>query len=358
MSNELDLVVQLCREPMLVVCNGKIVNANTAANELFGETLPEHSIYEFIPEYVLCTSPAPSFTSCVETPLGTRTLTVSSTEDTQILHFSGDESGDKPGYLSDVMLSTLLSSLFNTGLAIGKVGNDDSLSDQSKNYLSVINHNYYTMLRLIGNLHCAVQISEDSLNLNLSTVDLGNLCAKTVNSLSSMLSERVITYNAPAHPVYISADEEKIERVLLNIIANSYQHTAKGGKISLSLEKRDNRALIVVRDNGCGIKPEILREVFTRYNVRLSEANLSSGLRPGLGLAISRGILSCHNGTLVVDSTENEGTAIYISIPLSDGTGITLGDYSPMRTVSDMQLLLTEFSDIFDSSFYASKYLD
>ena len=78
MSNELDLALQLCREPMLVVCNDKIVNANAAAKELFGNALPEHSIYEFIPEYVLSTSPAPSFTSCVETPLGLRTLTVSS----------------------------------------------------------------------------------------------------------------------------------------------------------------------------------------------------------------------------------------------------------------------------------------
>lgn len=358
MSNELDLALQLCREPMLVLCNDIIVNANAAAKELFGNTLLEHSIYEFISEYVLSTSPAPSFTSCVETPLGLRTLTVSSAGDTQILHFSGDESGDKPGYLSDVMLSTLLSSLFNTGLAIGKVGSDDGLSDQSKNYLSIINHNYYAMLRLIGNLHCAVQLSEDSLNLNRATIDLGSICEKTTQSLSSMLSERVFIYNAPAYPVYISADEEKIERVLLNIIANSYQHTDKGGKITLSLEKRDNRALITIRDNGCGIKPEILREVFTRYNVRLSEANLSSGLRPGLGLAISRGIVSCHNGTLVVDSTENEGTAIYISLPLSDCSGITLGDYSPLRTVSDMHLLLTEFSDIFDSSFYTGEYLD
>ena len=358
MSSEISLVLQMCREPMLAVKDGTIICANAAAQELFGNTLTGNCVYGYIPEHILSISDADSFTAAVNTPKGQRTLNVSTIGDTGILHFSGNETADKPGYLSDAMLSALLSSLFNTGLAINKVGVDDALSNQSKNYLSIINHNYYSMLRLISNLHCAVQLSEDSLSLNRSAVDLDALCSKTVDTLGALLKDRSINYSSPARPVYISGDEEKLGRVMLNIIANSYQHTQPDGKIDISLELRDRRAVIVIRDNGCGIKPEVLREVFSRYNVRLSEANLSSGLRPGLGLAISRGIVAKHGGTLVIDSAENEGTAIYISFPITGESTLVLNDRSPMRTVSDMHLLLTEFSDIFDSSFYTREYLD
>ena len=359
MSSEFDIVMQMCREPMAAVSDGVITHLNHAAEELFeGIAIGKH-IRAFIPEHILSTSDSAEFTSCVDTPSGMRTLTVSTCGEYQILLFSGEDECDRTGYLSDATLTSLLSSLFNTGLALNKVSSDDNMSAQSKTYLSIVSHNYHNILRLVGNLHSAVQISENSLNLNRSCFDLDALCSKVIESLDMLLPNREIKYVPASSPIFISADAEKIERVLLNIISNSYQHTEPGGKITLSLELRDNRAVITMRDNGSGISPEILRDVFSRYNTRLCEDNLSLGLRPGLGLAISRGIVSKHGGTLVIDSKVGEGTTVYVSLPTDDGSGIfSLRDSFPSRTISDTQLLLTELADILDSSHYTNEYLD
>lgn len=359
MSSEFDTVMKLCREPMIAVSSGIITHLNQAAQELFDGIAVGKHIRGFIPEHMLNISDAAEFTSCIDTSTGIRTLTASNCGEMQILHISGDDSDNRTGYLSDSMLTSLLSSLFNTGLALDKVADDDSMTAQSKTYLSIVSHNYHNILRLVGNLHSAVQAAENTLNLNRSHFDLDALCAKVVESLNPLLPHREFKYVHACAPVYISADAEKIERVLLNIISNSYQHTKQGGKITLSAELRDNRAVITIRDNGSGISPEILRDVFSRYNTRLSEENLSLGLRPGLGLTVSRGIVSQHGGTLVIDSKVGEGTTVYISLPTNDGSGkYSFRDTFSTRTVSDTQLLLTELSDILDSSHYAKEYID
>ncbi len=158
MSSEFDIVMQLCREPMAAVSGGVITHLNRAAEELFDGIAVGKHIRGFIPEHILSTSDSAEFTSCVDTPSGLRTLTVSTSGDTKILHFSGEGEDSRTGYLSDATLTSLLSSLFNAGLALNSVSKDDNISAQSKTYLSIVSHNYHNILRLVGNLHSAVQI--------------------------------------------------------------------------------------------------------------------------------------------------------------------------------------------------------
>lgn len=360
MHSDLDTVFELCREPMIAVRDGKITNLSPAARQLFSGIEVNQNISDYIPEDTLNTIKEGSFAASFSAELGERTLTASRSADSMILHIS-DDIENRPDFLSETLLSSMLSSLFNTGLAIERISSDTALSDKSLKYLSILNHSYYSLRHLIGNLHSISQLSEGTMNLSRSPANLALVCSELVSTLNALLSKNGVSlnYTTELGELYTNVDVEKIERVLSNLIANSYQHTESGGWINISLEKRDNRALITVRDSGSGIKPEVLQNVFRSYDEPLSSKSLSGDLRPGLGLAISRGIIALHGGTLIIDSSESEGTAIYISLPLDDNSApLAFSDVTPPRNTSNMQLVLTEFCDILDSSYYTAAYLD
>lgn len=115
----------------------------------------------------------------------------------------------------------------------------------------------------------------------------------------------------PPHPCIVRADPGKLKRVLQNLVYNAVSFTPENGTISLSLEPDGEMALITVRDNGCGIPPDIQSRIFLRSFTTRPE----QGSR-GLGLYIAKTIIDEHGGTITVHSVPGKGTVFYIRIPL------------------------------------------
>jgi signal transduction histidine kinase len=113
----------------------------------------------------------------------------------------------------------------------------------------------------------------------------------------------------------ITADYDRLNQVLSNLIANAFQHTPQGGRISLAAESGPGGVRIEVRDTGSGISPEDLPFVFDRFwrgdKSRTGRAN------SGLGLAIVKQLIQSHSGTIEVQSRPSEGTTFIIELPLS-----------------------------------------
>ncbi|MFC4401763.1 sensor histidine kinase [Gracilibacillus xinjiangensis] len=113
---------------------------------------------------------------------------------------------------------------------------------------------------------------------------------------------------------FIKADREKLERVIRNILANSIKFFDKEKKqLSLSLEKSDPFILLIIKDNGQGIKKENLAHVLDRFYKGDSSRNTENG-GSGIGLAIAKQIVEAHGGTISIESTYGEGTTIYLSL--------------------------------------------
>src|SRR5690606_7218441 len=96
-----------------------------------------------------------------------------------------------------------------------------------------------------------------------------------------------------------------------NLIGNSLKH-AKGAPIDLRVERRNGEALIVVKDQGPGIPQTELPHIFDRY---WSGRTKKGGA--GLGLAIAKGIIAAHGGSLAVDSKQGDGAAFSFTLPLA-----------------------------------------
>jgi signal transduction histidine kinase len=114
----------------------------------------------------------------------------------------------------------------------------------------------------------------------------------------------------PAEPVMVTCDAQQIEQVLVNMIDNAVHAMPESGTLRINLSQADGAAAIAIQDTGIGIDPENLRRVFDPFFTTKPE-----GEGTGLGLSVSYGIISSHNGRIDVDSEIGKGTTFTILLP-------------------------------------------
>ncbi len=112
--------------------------------------------------------------------------------------------------------------------------------------------------------------------------------------------------------IYVNGFRDRLGRALLNIIDNAIKYTPEKGQISLELQK-DHQAIITIKDSGKGIAEEDLPHIFDRF-YRGSATDKVFGA--GLGLAITKSIVTLHSGTIAVRSKLGKGSTFIIALPL------------------------------------------
>ncbi|MCM8820916.1 MAG: ATP-binding protein, partial [Candidatus Omnitrophica bacterium] len=111
-------------------------------------------------------------------------------------------------------------------------------------------------------------------------------------------------------PVVIKGDGDKLKQAFLNICINSAQAINTQGVIEIKVKKEDDRAKIEIRDNGYGIKKEILDKIFEPFFTTKAQGT-------GLGLSIVARIIDEHKGNIKVASDEGKGTTVFIELPVN-----------------------------------------
>jgi len=146
-----------------------------------------------------------------------------------------------------------------------------------------------------------------------------NIIVKTaVRSLDILAKQKNIRLElAKNNPnINIIGDEQKLEKLLLNIIRNATKYTDIGGWIKVRLEEKDKIAKIIVEDNGIGIPETDLPYIFERF-YRVDKARSRQEGGTGLGLSICKWIAEAHGGNIKVESKENIGTKFTLELPIN-----------------------------------------
>jgi two-component system, OmpR family, sensor histidine kinase BaeS len=111
----------------------------------------------------------------------------------------------------------------------------------------------------------------------------------------------------------IEADIDKFKQVLVNIISNSIKYSKSSGNIWVSIINRDEKKILIIKDNGVGIAKEHLPYIFERfYRVDSSRARVTGGM--GIGLAVVKSIVEAHNWKINIKSIEDKGSEIELEI--------------------------------------------
>jgi len=148
--------------------------------------------------------------------------------------------------------------------------------------------------------------------------DLKQLIEDTLLLLEREMNKYHITVEKQLQVVpQAFVNSNQIQQVLLNLLINARQAMRNGGRICIKLlhDVDNNMIDLVVRDNGCGIPPEILPRIFDSFFSTKSGPDASGKGGTGLGLSMCREIIEAHHGRIRVDSTLGKGTAFTLKLP-------------------------------------------
>jgi len=120
----------------------------------------------------------------------------------------------------------------------------------------------------------------------------------------------------PPAAVPITADQDQLNQVWVNLLSNSIKFTPEGGWIRIGMSRGEDDYTVAISDSGCGIAPEELEHIFERfYKTDRSRNRSGRGSGSGLGLAIVKKIVELHHGTIEASSKPGHGTTIIVSLP-------------------------------------------
>jgi signal transduction histidine kinase len=207
-----------------------------------------------------------------------------------------------------------------TGIKACIEGIQDGIADtgpKRDKYLGMIAKKTEEMDRLIDELFLFSKLDLKRLPFNLETTDLASYMRDCVEELrlDPHMEGITLTFSFPGDgPVHVTADREKLHRVIMNIIDNSLKYMDKRQKeIRIDLFDGQEEATVIIQDNGSGIEGAALPHIFDRFYRAEPSRNTAMG-GSGLGLAIVKQIVEGQGGRVWAESRIGEGTSIYFTL--------------------------------------------
>ena len=184
---------------------------------------------------------------------------------------------------------------------------------------AVIERQAQHLVRMVDDLLDVARIAQGKIALRPERTGLAKLVAQAVETVSPLLEERqhFLKIDVPAEGVEVMADPLRFTQVLVNLLTNAAKYTNKGGHILIGTRLEDGCAVVRVRDNGIGIAPDMLPQLFDKFVQEPQALDRSRG-GLGLGLSIARSIAALHGGSVSASSDgEGLGSEFVVRMPLA-----------------------------------------
>jgi signal transduction histidine kinase/CheY-like chemotaxis protein len=209
----------------------------------------------------------------------------------------------------------------------------------------VIEHQFDHMARLLNDLLEVTRFTHSKISLSLTPVDLRVVVDRALKSSGTFLENADVTLHRSFadEPIYVHADETRIEQAVTNLMSNAAKFTPAGGSIWVDVEQEQGRACIRIKDNGAGIHADDLPNIFNMYYQGASTRDqASTGL--GIGLLLVHRIISLHQGAIEARSEgPGKGSEFVISLPTLEGAAFTYGQaVQPAAAAAGKRILIVD----------------
>ena len=184
-------------------------------------------------------------------------------------------------------------------------------------YMGIMDRNCSRLLSLINNLIDHTKIENNSYIINKKDEDIVYLVEETVLDMKDYIEEKglELIFDTDVEEKVIRCDKVDIERCIINLVGNAVKFTPEGGLIEVLLQDLDDKVKIIVKDNGIGISEENQKVIFDRFNQVVDESSEQKG-GSGLGLTITKQLITLHNGEIYVESEVGVGSEFIIILPV------------------------------------------
>jgi signal transduction histidine kinase len=210
------------------------------------------------------------------------------------------------------------------------------------------------LTKLVDDLLDVSRITRGKINVNRESIELATVIARAVETVEPMLSRQrhELVVNVEPEPIYIDGDLTRLTQIVGNILSNAIKYTDAGGRIELSAGSLGEQIEIRVRDNGIGIEPALLPDVFDLFT-QSSQLNGRGQTGLGIGLALARRLVEMHGGTVHANSDgQGKGSEFIVRLPRHRSAAAAprpAAEPAPVATVPRRILLADDNRDALES---------
>jgi PAS domain S-box-containing protein len=207
----------------------------------------------------------------------------------------------------------------------------------------IIDRQLRQLTRLVDDLLDVTRISRGKIRLQKARLDFVELVGHTIDDHRSLFEGRELAVALPDRPLWVLGDPARLAQTIGNLLQNAAKFTQRGESVSVSLHPVGERAVVGVADTGPGIEPGLLPRLFEPFaQAEEGLARTRGGL--GLGLALVKGLVEQHGGTVTASSEgAGKGARFTLSLPLDEQPASTTAvEPSPPEAGKRIKVLVIE----------------
>jgi signal transduction histidine kinase/DNA-binding response OmpR family regulator/ABC-type xylose transport system substrate-binding protein len=209
-----------------------------------------------------------------------------------------------------------------------------------KQNLELVNKNVLRLLRLVNQLMDFRKIEYGKMKLRATENNLPEFVVDITNAFSGVAQKNTISFNLSIqkNDLKVWFDTQMMDKILFNLLSNAYKFTNEHGFINVTVSKSlDGRmAIIKIEDSGVGMSPEAVEHAFDLFY----QSNEASYKGSGIGLALSKQLITLHHGTVTLKSEKWKGSSFEIQLPLGKS------HLSPDEIVETPEFETTNYDDV------------
>ena len=202
-----------------------------------------------------------------------------------------------------------------TAVSLLQTGSMGPITEQQGEVLAIIHQNVDRLVRLVNDLLDLARIEAGKVELAVQDFGGRQILSQTAELMQAEAARRGISISVECPETQVSADRDRIQQVLLNLLGNAIKFTPEGRRVILAGRPDDHGMTFEVRDSGEGIPEEQLPLLFQPFE-RLDTEATRKAKGTGLGLSISKELVDLHGGRIWAESRLGSGTSIFFFLPI------------------------------------------
>ncbi len=200
---------------------------------------------------------------------------------------------------------------------------NETINSTTKRYLNIIKNNAERMQRLINDLMDFRKVETDNKKIIFECIDIHELAIYILDNFTEFSEQKQIIFGLSfiTENKFFISDRDALEKILFNLVSNAYKYTNEGGNIQIIINNSNKQLSIQVKNTGKGIKKEDIPNLFNRFQILDNfERNAGQGRiqRNGIGLALTKSLVKLLEGSISVESYENDYTLFTVNLPVKN----------------------------------------